>query len=197
MNNLKIPLVSITEQGFHIETEADVKAIQPQDAESLPLECIGVQGVILPISGEFLFQGRVYGSFVSPCDRCLDEARHPFEVKVMWIFGEGAEPLLDYEDDDAQAELEEEAENESGERFQLEGVEIDLSSQVWEEAVLAAPVKYICRTDCKGLCPTCGVNRNHEPCSCRDEKDKDFGSNQGLAGLVDLFPDLAPKRTKE
>jgi uncharacterized protein len=27
-------------------------------------------------------------------------------------------------------------------------------------------LKVICREDCKGLCPTCGTNRNIELCSC-------------------------------
>jgi uncharacterized protein len=35
-----------------------------------------------------------------------------------------------------------------------------------EQVLLAVPLKVVCREDCKGLCPTCGKNRNTEPCSC-------------------------------
>jgi len=35
-----------------------------------------------------------------------------------------------------------------------------------EQVLLAAPLKAICREDCKGLCPHCGKNMNLEPCSC-------------------------------
>jgi uncharacterized protein len=35
-----------------------------------------------------------------------------------------------------------------------------------EQVLLAVPLKVICREDCKGLCPTCGKNRNNELCSC-------------------------------
>ena len=35
-----------------------------------------------------------------------------------------------------------------------------------EQVLLAVPIKVICRDECKGLCPTCGVNRNVESCSC-------------------------------
>jgi uncharacterized protein len=38
-----------------------------------------------------------------------------------------------------------------------------------EQFYLALPMKPLCREDCKGLCPICGVNRNRETCSCRSE----------------------------
>ena len=37
-----------------------------------------------------------------------------------------------------------------------------------EQVLLAAPLKAICREDCKGLCPHCGKNMNSEPCSCAE-----------------------------
>ena len=37
-----------------------------------------------------------------------------------------------------------------------------------EQVLLAAPLKAICREDCKGLCPHCGKNMNLEQCSCAD-----------------------------
>jgi uncharacterized protein len=38
-----------------------------------------------------------------------------------------------------------------------------------EQVLLAVPLKVICREDCKGLCPTCGKNRNAEACSCAQQ----------------------------
>ena len=35
-----------------------------------------------------------------------------------------------------------------------------------EQVLLSLPMRSICRPDCKGLCPQCGVNRNREACSC-------------------------------
>ena len=35
-----------------------------------------------------------------------------------------------------------------------------------EQVLLAVPLKAVCREDCKGICPTCGKNRNTERCSC-------------------------------
>ena len=35
-----------------------------------------------------------------------------------------------------------------------------------EQILLALPVKQICSTECKGLCPQCGANLNLESCDC-------------------------------
>ena len=34
--------------------------------------------------------------------------------------------------------------------------------------------KFLCREDCKGLCPTCGKNLNLGPCGCRKQTDPRF-----------------------
>jgi uncharacterized protein len=46
---------------------------------------------------------------------------------------------------------------------------IDLREVVREQLYLALPMKPLCREDCKGLCPVCGVNRNRETCTCQQE----------------------------
>jgi len=37
-----------------------------------------------------------------------------------------------------------------------------------EQILLAVPLKVVCREDCKGLCPGCGSNLNHEGCICAE-----------------------------
>lgn len=44
--------------------------------------------------------------------------------------------------------------------------EIDLRALVQGETELGLPMKPLCRTDCRGLCPACGGNRNLVPCTC-------------------------------
>jgi uncharacterized protein len=45
---------------------------------------------------------------------------------------------------------------------------IDLTDVVREQLYLALPMKPLCREECKGLCPVCGVNRNRETCTCQE-----------------------------
>ncbi len=44
--------------------------------------------------------------------------------------------------------------------------ELNLSALVETETTLALPMKPLCRPECRGLCPTCGANRNAVACSC-------------------------------
>lgn len=43
---------------------------------------------------------------------------------------------------------------------------LDLAPLLREQAWLAIPMKPLCRLDCKGLCPQCGADLNHELCTC-------------------------------
>jgi len=44
--------------------------------------------------------------------------------------------------------------------------QIDLIELLREQFYLALPMKPLCREDCRGLCPQCGVNRNTGTCEC-------------------------------
>ncbi|MBI2193184.1 MAG: DUF177 domain-containing protein [Planctomycetes bacterium] len=46
------------------------------------------------------------------------------------------------------------------------GKEIDLSRGILEAIQLFLPMKPLCHSGCKGLCPSCGVNRNVSTCRC-------------------------------
>lgn len=43
---------------------------------------------------------------------------------------------------------------------------LDLLEVAREAIFLQLPQRPLCATDCKGLCPTCGVNRNGLECAC-------------------------------
>jgi uncharacterized protein len=48
----------------------------------------------------------------------------------------------------------------------FEGAVIDIDLLVREELLLAAPVQVLCQQGCKGICPTCGADRNAAACDC-------------------------------
>jgi uncharacterized protein len=52
------------------------------------------------------------------------------------------------------------------EAFELVGDVLDLEPMVREVLVLDAPSSPLCRPDCAGLCPVCGIDRNTDTCSC-------------------------------
>jgi uncharacterized protein len=65
-----------------------------------------------------------------------------------------------------------------------EGDTVDLGEVVREQLFLTLPMKRLCREDCQGLCPTCGRNRNGEPCACpaaEEPADARFEALRALA----------------
>jgi len=43
---------------------------------------------------------------------------------------------------------------------------IDLNPEIREEVILEYPIKFLCDSNCKGLCVKCGKNKNEGGCNC-------------------------------
>jgi uncharacterized protein len=106
--------------------------------------------------GRFYFSGRFDGTAVTECRRCLAEVTVPVSEDVQLLFAESN--LDDAEEDDVVLIP-------AGER------ELDLRPAVREEWLLAVPAFALCREDCRGLCPTCGADRNTGDCTCPPPTD--------------------------
>jgi uncharacterized protein len=50
-----------------------------------------------------------------------------------------------------------------------EGDEIDFAGEISEQVLAEIPYKPLCREECRGLCPVCGVDLNVSDCGCKDE----------------------------
>lgn len=46
------------------------------------------------------------------------------------------------------------------------GEDFNLADIVAEEILLNLPMKFLCQTTCKGLCPRCGADLNEQTCGC-------------------------------
>lgn len=196
MNRLVFPLSKASKAGGHtFDEEVSGHELRPESTESA-LAGVRVAGTLSAIDTEFVFRGRLTGTFARPCDRCLEPANETVAMDVTWLF----EPRSGPPDEDSRA-AEKDGEGEfdeddDGERARYyQGDEIDLASHVWEEMLLAAPSKFYCHEDCRGLCPTCGKNLNDGACECAEESKA--VRNSGLAALKDMFPNLPSKPVEE
>jgi uncharacterized protein len=70
--------------------------------------------------------------------------------------------------------------------------ELDLAPAVREYGDLELPMQPLCRSDCAGLCPQCGANRNLEPCQCSVS-----AADERFAVLRALLPDDDTDRPTE
>lgn len=122
--------------------------------------------------------GTVRGQLELDCGRCLEAFDLPVVADVDLSYvpqpsGSGAPTPADVELQDEDLST----------AYYHEQV-IDLGEMVREQFNLALPMRPLCTEDCKGLCPQCGTNRNHNACTC-DVKWED----PRLAGLRSLLTD--------
>jgi uncharacterized protein len=71
----------------------------------------------------------------------------------------------------------------------FEGDGLFLADVLREQVLLALPLKVICQSDCRGLCPNCGANLNHEECRCETH-----ATDPRLAPLARLKQDWLKKQ---
>lgn len=59
---------------------------------------------------------------------------------------------------------------------------IDITPEIRDALLLGHPMKFICKENCKGLCPKCGVNLNEKSCGCEFEQKE-----HGLSKLKEWY----------
>ena len=124
-----------------------------------------------PVSGEIrLYKNKeeiyIYGtlkaSVILSCSRCLNEAdwniSKEFDYRLMPKQSDVLSTDSAISEDDVNLDW-------------YDGETIDLGEMFLEQIRLDIPVRFLCKADCKGLCPGCGCDLNIETCKCVIEDD--------------------------
>ena len=74
------------------------------------------------------------------------------------------------------------------EAYLIENDFADLAPLVHDAIFLDLPLAPLCREDCRGLCPQCGIDRNESSCACRAPEDPRWATLDGLR-FADFKPD--------
>ncbi|MBS5873681.1 MAG: DUF177 domain-containing protein [Candidatus Fimivicinus sp.] len=114
---------------------------------------VKVKGEIRNRAGIVSLHLRAAFTYQAPCDRCAADTKRDMLTSLEHVLV----THLDEED--------------TGEFIIVEGMRLDLTALVWEDILLSLPTKFLCREDCKGLCPMCGKNLNDGSCSCEKPID--------------------------
>jgi uncharacterized protein len=125
-----------------------------------------IEGIAKPIAAKidiykagerFVLEGEMSGAVMVVCDRCLNS----FEKEIKADFKLFFTPPARY---DTKTEIE--LLEEDLETGFINGEEINLDNIFREQLYLSLPIKTLCREDCRGLCPGCGVDLNTQNCQC-------------------------------
>ncbi len=103
-------------------------------------------------------QGNYQIDISTSCDLCL--------ISVSLNFDREFELNLIPEESQMEPEGDVEITMDSAEKDYYLGDEIHLSQYFEDQLLLDLPYTISCSEDCKGMCSTCGANRNSESCDC-------------------------------
>lgn len=167
---MKIEIQHIPDQGMELsyQREAQVFSALMDLARTEAYEFISPISIDLRIQPEhdmFSVKGRIAFTLRVRCSRCLTS----FEIAPRQRFTLRFSRKIPQDVHTGSVEGVALTADEIGLTF-FEGDSIDLRDAVQEQVILAIPLYPVCREDCKGLCPRCGVNLNVETCRCTEGK---------------------------
>lgn len=116
-------------------------------------------------AGTAIVTGTLKAELEFVCSKCLRTAEERVDVPVTEMFTLQREA----------AELDEDI-------HLVQEEVVDLAPYLQEAFIVQLPMAPVCGSECKGLCPVCGKDRNAEACGCVQEK-----IDPRLAGLKDFF----------
>ncbi len=143
----------------------------PIDGAFLPEETQGYNGVALvgPVrvcgnitnqAGYIRLTAEAKADYRTACARCLKPIEGQFVLQLdKTVAARGT--LADEDADEVISDY-----------VLIENGVLDLEQVVMEQIGLELPYRFLCREDCKGLCPKCGKDRNEGDCGC-SEKEPD------------------------
>jgi uncharacterized protein len=99
---------------------------------------------ITRMTSGFLLRLRLAVELIGPCVRCLGDARVEIAIDATEL--QAAKPESE----------------ELTTPYVVEG-KLDLSQWARDAVALALPDRILCREDCAGICPVCGLDLNREP----------------------------------
>jgi uncharacterized protein len=155
-------------------------SIDYQTAEIKQIEPLGVNATAELLDGQIRIAGDIETKVELVCARCLEpvveEVSRTFDLFYSPL-PKGVKPEeARLKEDDAEIGF-------------FEGEGLFLADVLREQVLLALPMKVICRSDCRGLCPNCGANLNHEECRCETH-----ATDPRLAPLARLKQDWLKKQ---
>jgi uncharacterized protein len=143
-----------------------------------PLTAKGLAELLPNTGGEVRVQGQVQASLETECDRCLGRASFPIDAPFDLFYRPVTEAA-----EEGEEEAIDEGEAEMG-FYELPGLELE--DIIREQLLLQLPMQRVCSAECKGICPTCGANRNEGACKCEARQVETKPGDDRWMALKDL-----------
>lgn len=173
-------------QGVWLNERVEVSALEGGPAEGAHFEPARVTGTLRPTAEGVEFSGRFETEAHLVCSRCVKGFTRELSgtFSLLLVAPEAAHEDVDHDAGGAPVEVEMDEDAEDVYRLDEPGV-VDLEAVVREQLDLALPLRAVCSEECKGLCPGCGADLNHEACRCQREIDDRWSALRELKERLD------------
>lgn len=152
--------ITLAELEFHRVTVSECYAPGALDyhgAEFRQVAPLQLEAQAELLGTEIRMRGRLVTRLGANCDRCLG----PVEIPVSHDFDLFYRPM-----ETIAKEEEIQVPPDEMEIGFYDGVGIESADVATEQVILSFPMKIICKSECRGLCPVCRVDRNVAQCDC-------------------------------
>jgi uncharacterized protein len=146
----------ISEQGLSLNNHLDLDNKYLIDEGGVFLDSLHYDVSLLKSGDHIKVKGTINTAVSLRCVRCLEN----FEMQVDSNFDIILFPMNLIEVNNLHLE------DEDMEYIFFEGDKIDIDKILIEQVNFFIPYNPLCKENCKGLCPVCGVNLNREECKC-------------------------------
>lgn len=160
---LKINVLSVSEDAQSFSYEIPPKAME-LDADIQLKGPVSVAGELYRLGKKIVIRGRLSAALMLTCSRCLVEMKYDLQTRWDAL----AVPVEEMEASPAAAD-DPEAGDEVEAFLGYENDQLDLLPEIRSVLILAIPMKPLCREDCPGLCPHCGLPLADRHCHAEAE----------------------------
>lgn len=168
---MKIDLRELSETSGTV-TGTDRAEFLDAAGEETVLEC-DVEVRYSHVGGAYYLHVLASGRMQTACHRCLDPVTVPLEAEFDVVVRRGLDRAGEHGDPETEDHYITVGANEH---------EVDIHPQVRENLVVSVPMLILCSQECRGLCPSCGINRNRGTCGCEPAPDPRWEALRRLGG---------------
>jgi len=134
---VKVFIKEILPQGLRLEKTINPSEIGLTEDDFKSLSPLNVTADIERVGNTVLARTQIKTRLSFVCARCLETLEH--DSVQDFQFDYLLEPTTEF---------------------------IDLGEDIRQELIVGLPIRVLCKDDCKGICPKCGMNLNKEQCHC-------------------------------
>ena len=163
-----LDIQKIPAEGLHFDEVLHLPPLEGPAGETLRPEGVRLRGTADPggrgAAVRAHLRAHLDAELSLSCGRCLDPV--PFRVDTEIALTLVPEPAAGAE---GSVEGEIEVTDDDAALFACPEGKAELEALATEQIYLALPLKPLCASACRGLCPTCGQNLNRTSCDCHRE----------------------------